>query len=220
MTGSNVPGAYDNIWEGSARWDGEFQGVGIALGGGYSDASLQANGTAPATVLTAPTVSDGLQQWNGGVNLSWSGFSLGGSYLRGTTKDQDLYDADGGGAGAPALVNMNVVQQTYVGGLGWDNGPYHLGGSYLRQETTRDASGVNTTALFGATTKTDLVADRWTVGGGYTYGPGMTFRGALAWGKFDNSTAAPTGAQLGNLTGSAATNNRFTQATVGTEIDF
>jgi len=38
---TNVPNYFKNPWEAAARWDGEFQGVAIALGGGYSDAQTE-----------------------------------------------------------------------------------------------------------------------------------------------------------------------------------
>ena len=34
-------------------------------------------------------------------------------------------------------------------------------------------------------------ADRLTVGGGYSFGPGMTFRGAVAWGEKEVGSITP-----------------------------
>ena len=79
--------------------------------------------------------------------------------------------------------------ETWVAGLGWNNGPYTVGGTYLNREVDGDA---------------DLDLDRWTVGGTYTYGPGMTFRGAVAY--FDGDSA------VGDID--------TTQVTLGTEINF
>ena len=74
---------------------------------------------------------------------------------------------------------------TWVLGAAWDNGPYHVGASYL-DRSTDDATIAD--------------ADRWTLGAGYTYGPGMSFRGAVAMGEVDSED--------------------FTQATLGTDIQF
>lgn len=216
MAVDNTAGAHDDVWEASARWDGEFQGFGIGVGGGYSHAALQAKAAAP-TADTTPTVSDDLTTWNAGLNLAWSGFSLGGSYLRANTKNQDGLDP----AGLPPLVvnNLDVTTNTWVVGLGYDNGPWHVGGSYLNANIQRDANGV--AADDGDLPKIDADVHRYTVGGGYTFGPGMTFNGAVAWGAFDNSTANVVDAgQSGQFVGTAANNNDFTQVTVGTNIQF
>lgn len=218
MALDETAGAYENIWEGAARWDGEFSGFGIAVGGGYSHASLQAQAAAPG-VDAAPIVSDDLTTWNAGMNLAWSGFSLGGAYLRSDTANDDALDP----AGAPPLVvnSLDVEETTWVVGLGYDNGPWHLGASYLDKETERDANGV--LADDGELAAIDAEVHKYTVGGGYTFGPGMTFNGAIAWGEYDNNTGASdlvAGAQAGGLAGAAATNNSFQQVTVGTNIQF
>ena len=49
-TNDNV-GQFENIWDAAARWDGEFQGFGISLGGGYAHADTQ-----NLTLLLAPSV--------------------------------------------------------------------------------------------------------------------------------------------------------------------
>ena len=208
-------GQYDNVWDASARWDGEFQGFGISLGGGYSDSSLQNHNTGLAAAGTT-VVSDGLRQWNLGANIAFQGFSLGGSYLRGDSEVLKGFDP----AGAPVLrdVSLSTQQDTWVGGLGWDNGPYHLGASYLHTNVTRDGVGVAADA--GELSKFDATADRYTIGGGYTFGPGMTFRGAVAWGQFDNGTHALNNNGLEEHVGAPATNNDFTQVSVGTDIQF
>lgn len=221
MTLDKTNGAHDNIWEGSARWDGEFSGVGLNLGGGYSHSSLENHATGLAADAI-PVASDGIGTWNGGLGLSYMGFSLGGSYLRANTADTTGLDP----AGAPALrdVKSDVTTATWVGGLGYDNGPYHVGGSYLHTKFQRDGNG-GVAADAGELSKLDATVQRYTVGGGYTFGPGMTFRGAVAWGKFDNNTAqinndANAGFTAAEFIGGAATNNDFTQVTVGTDIQF
>lgn len=176
--GSNVvAGAFENMWEASARWDGEFEGFGISLGGGYSHASTEATAGAGAVG------SDDLTTWNAGANFSFSGFSLGGAY-----------HITNNGIGATADEDTT----TWTVGGAWDNGPYHVGVSYLDRTYGNGFVGI------GAA---DLEVTRWTVGAGYTYGPGMSFRGSLSLGKADNN-------------GVAARDVDFTQGTLGTQIDF
>jgi outer membrane protein OmpU len=160
---------YNDLWEASARWDGEFEGFGISLGGGYSDANLTVDAVGP----------DDLQTWNAGLNVAFNGWSLGGAYKHtnngiDTNGDTTIWD---------------------VGGA-WDNGPWHVGLSYF------DAN-IEDAALSGS--EADIT--RWTGGAGYTFGPGMTFRGAVAFGNFDPD--APGQEEYD-----------FTQVTVGTDVQF
>jgi len=229
VTSDNESDQYQNIWDASARWDGEFQGFGLSVGGGYSTADLERKGTIAAATAgnidLAPVVSDGVKQWNTGVNVAWNAFSLGATYLTEKTENVDRVDVGNTAAGTNAsgtdtLRKLDVTRDTYVVGAAWDNGPWHVGASYLNQKTERDASGV--AADDGEVNKLDAKADRITVGAGYTFGPGMTFRGAVAWGKFDrkavlddtNDTAGVDGLSSGLI------DRDFTQVTIGTDIQF
>lgn len=82
----------------------------------------------------------------------------------------------------------DLDDKTWVVGAGWDNGPYHLGISHY--DTDREIAGVE--------------AKRTTIGGGYTFGPGMSFRGAVAFGDVNTG----------------AGDEDFTQITLGTDIAF
>lgn len=197
--------AFNNLWEASARWDGEYQGFGLALGGGYSSSQLERDPTtAEVTALAAQHYffNDGITTWNGGANVTFSGFSLGGVYKNSSTKR--ITNADKG------VTNVartgDVTRDTWVGGLGYNNGPWHAGASYLHQTTKYDAVGA--AALASDILATQQTNTKYTVGGGMTFAPGMTFRGAVAWGKFD----APAGV--------AFADNRFQQVTIGTDVKF
>lgn len=168
----------ENLWEAGLRWDGEFEGFGISTGAGYSHASAE-NDLAAATAVG--DVADDLETWNAGLNVAFQGFSVGGAYLSSETALDD-----GTAAGA------DLESDTWVIGAAWDNGPYHVGVSYLDQDID-----------FGADS---IEADKTTIGAGYTYGPGMSFRGAVAFGSVDE-TVTPT-------------DEDFTQVTVGTDIQF
>lgn len=150
----------ENLWEVAARWDGEFEGLGLSLGAGYSRASD----------VTVGAATDTLKTWNVGANVAWNQFAFGGAYL------QNKFDS-------------NKVK-TWVVGAAWDNGPYHVGVSYL----DKDFDGAIADA------------DRLTIGGGYAFGPGMSFRGAVAFGDAESA--------------SAGGKEDFTQVTIGTDIQF
>lgn len=159
---------FEDAWEIAARWDGQFEGVGISVGAGYA--------TADNTVAAGGEP----EGWNVGFNVAWNAFSFGAVYL-----EEDEADA----AATPDLETT-----TWVVGAAWDNGPWHVGASYLNREDE----------LAGA----DVESYKATIGGGYTFGPGMTFRGALAWGEAPVTVAGVTGEE------------EFTQFTIGTDISF
>lgn len=183
---------YENLWELAGRWDGEFEGIGMSFGAGYSHAS--GYGTAAPAALP-----DDLKTWNVGANLSWNQFSFGGAYL----------DSDNGND-----------TKTWVVGAAWDNGPWHVGVSYL--DTSADNGGLtyqyDATSLVpaeAALQTNDADAQRITIGGGYQFGPGMTFRGAVSWGEYDfGSVTDPTGPTT------VSAKEDFTQITFGTDIRF
>lgn len=182
--GVDTVGAFENLWEGSARWDGEFEGFGVSVGAGYSTAELQ---TATPAASPATSLTDDVQTWNAGLNVAFQGFSVGGAYVK-TKADQDATSTIPGVQGGDSKV--------WVVGAAWDNGPYHVGASYLNGEV----DFVDGTVPAAGTAE----ADRYTVGAGYTYGPGMSFRGAIAFGD----------------TEIAGVEEDFTQVTVGTDIQF
>ena len=155
---------FEDLWEIAVRWDGQFEGVGISAGAGYSTA----DGNGPSAGVD-PTA------WNLGFNLAWNQLSFGAVWL-------EEEDAD--------YVTSGLDTTTWVLGAAWDNGPYHVGASYLNREDE----------VAGA----DLESYKATLGGGYTFGPGMTFRGAVAFGE----------------TPVAGVEESFTQVTLGTDIQF
>jgi len=170
-TGIAAMGAAGNedLWEAAVRWDGQFEGVGISVGAGYSTAdNAAAAGAEP-------------EAWNVGFNLAWNQFSFGGAWL----DEEDTFFAGVPVAGQDAT--------TWVLGAAWDNGPYHVGASYLDREDELAAASSD--------------SYKATIGGGYSFGPGMTFRGSVAWGEA--ATAAVGAAE-----------NEFTQVTIGTDIQF
>jgi len=182
-------GQFENLWEVAARWDGEFEGFGISLGAGYATAGTEAD------ALAGTFGSDNLTSWDAGVNVSFNDFSIGAAYLT----------SDTGTSGA------NADLTTWVVGAAWDNGPYHLGLSY--NDTQLDSNA------YGAGLADDLELNRWAVGGGYTYGPGMTFRGSVAMLDVDNGNG--NNGLFGGGPGLTATPDPTQyQIAIGTDINF
>lgn len=138
----------DNGYEVAARYEGAFEGVGVAFGAGYGDYSGEQTNT-------------DLDQWNVGLDLDFAGFGLGAAY----TETDDEAAAD--------------EVETLVVGADYQLGAYKLGASWLNQD-----NGTN-----------DL--DRYTVGAGYSYGPGMSFRGSVSMIDSDAADADSTQVLLG-----------------------
>jgi outer membrane protein OmpU len=157
---------FEDLWEVAARWDGQFEGVGISVGAGYSSSENVAAAAAEP------------EAWNVGLNFAWNQFSFGAAWL----DEEDI-------------VAVNVDTTTWVVGAAWDNGPWHVGASYLDREDD-----------FGGADQDSYKA---TLGGGYAFGPGMTFRGAIAFGEATNDNS-----------GNADSTGDFTQVTLGTDIRF
>jgi predicted porin len=208
--GAPSSASFKNLWEAAARWDGEYQGVAGSLGAGYSGSSLQGVYAAPAA-LNAYQITDAPKTWNVGGNLAWSGFSLGAIYKESKVTEETFVDA--------ALFSGDVTDKTYDLGLGYDNGPYHVGASYLHDKTNDPVLGNTGTTLEWAPGQ-GYTQDRYTLGGGYTFAPGMTFRGSVAWGKFQNSVIDGATAQEVGTAAAVNDSNDFTQVAIGADIQF
>lgn len=122
---------------------------------------------------TGPNFDDDRDQWNVAFNLGFNAFTFGAAY----TEDTNGISSDGD-------------EDTYFVGLGYENGAYTAGLSYLNIEQEAGP---------GAEDEIDL----WTLGGTYTFGPGMSFRGAIATGELEG-----------------AVDRDITQVTLGTDISF
>jgi outer membrane protein OmpU len=160
VTLDNVEDSYGAAWEGSARYEGQFQNLDVTLGGGYTHVNLEKDALAPGTL-------DDRKVWNVGGNLGWSAFNLGAAYKH------DNYGLDNNGS-----------ERTWVVGVDYTTGPYRLGASYADRKNELASA-----AIFGPGTP-DLDSKRYSGGVGYTYGPGMTFRGSVHYINHDDNTAA------------------------------
>ena len=178
---------FEDLWEVAARWDGEFEGFGISAGVGYANASATEEAVAGANNFA----SDDYSAWDAGLNVSFNDFSVGIAYLNEETGVDDT-----AGAGNDSEI------ETWVVGAAWDNGPYHLGATWYNTEIGNNAFGL------GLTGTDNVDIERWTVGGGYTYGPGMTFRGSVAFGDVEAAS------------GAAADDTDFLQVGIGTDVNF
>lgn len=186
-------GDYGDVWELSARYEGQWNELGIALGGGYAHATLEdplvilyRDNTAGGTYTADDDIVsefDDREAWNAGVDFDWGPFGLGVAYM-----EDDLGLGDGGD------------QETWTVGVDYTTGPFKLGASYYNQDQ-------ETFALSGVSGEVET--DRWTGGVVYTYGPGMTFRGSISYVDHELPAHVDTGTDL-----------EATSVLLGTQINF
>lgn len=111
LNGVNRDDQDDNFgeaYEASVRYEGQFEEVGFAIGGGYTHVELESD---PGNGL------DDLQEWNLGLDMDWGAFGLGVIY----TENNNGQDS-------------NDDNETWVVGADYTTGPYKLGVSWYNNE--------------------------------------------------------------------------------------
>ena len=160
MSPDDRPGKFENLFDASARWDTKFGDVKLAVGAGFTTAATELDAAVGANG------SDSIHTWDAGINLGWKEWSAGSAYKH----------SDTGVAGGNNDLNLWVV------GLAWDKKPWHVGASFY--DLTFDANAFS----IGLADRLEL--QRSTVGFGYTYAPGMSFRGSATLLDVDNGINA------------------------------
>ncbi len=147
----------------AGRYEGEFEGVGVTFGLGYSHVDLEEN-----TATAVGDATDDRAAWNVGLDLDIGPFGIGASY-----KEDDHGEVQN-------AANSGSIddEETFVVGADYTTGPFKLGASYY------DAENVNGTE--------ELDAKRYTGGVVYTYGPGMTLSGSLSYVEYEDTAIGGT----------------------------
>lgn len=149
----NVENAFGRTYEAAVRYEGQFNTVGVIVGAGYSFSELEAE-EAGGPDSAEPT--DDRQAWNVGLDLDIGPFGIGAAYLN---DDHGSLDSVNGVA-----QDTVAEEDTFVVGADYTTGPFVIGASYLNSDYD------------------DVVdIDRYSGGVTYEYGPGMTFRGSIAY---------------------------------------
>lgn len=126
----NQDDVYGEVIDLAARWEGDFDGVGVTLGAGY----------ATATEENDTDNTDDRTQWNIGANVNTAGFTVGAVY----TED------DYGDSAAAGIAD----EETYVLGASYETGAFKLGASYLETENVNAQEDVDATRYAGGVTYT------------------------------------------------------------------
>lgn len=200
---------YNDAWEISGRYEGQFDEVGVTFGGAYSNVNLEDDTLNDQD--TDGNISDGVvavidndgsrtvtagdtgirlndrEAWNVGLDLDWGPFGLGGAYLNDEAGFDGAFEAD-----------------TWVVGIDYTTGPFKLGANYYDQD--RDFFDVD-----------EIETNRYSGGVTYTYGPGMTFRGSINYTDIEMPTFGDT-----TVANQDATNQdqEATSILLGTQINF
>jgi outer membrane protein OmpU len=187
----DVENAFGDSYELAARYEGQFNNVGVILGAGYVTQSLEQEEVGGAG---AGDPTDDRTSWDAGADFDIGPFGIGVSYLN---DDRGDLDTTGG-----VVDDAIDEEEIWVFGVDYTTGPFKLGASYYDGENTFGRNGLET--------------QRWTGGVVYTYGPGMTFRGSVSQVQHDNADAA---AATGGL-GLADSELESTTFLFGTQINF
>ncbi len=159
----DVEDAFGRAYELAVRYEGQFNNVGVILGGGYSWQELEDEDPTPAV----GDPSDDRFAWNVGADLDIGPFGIGAAYVVDSQAEQHQT--------ASITGPTDDEENTIVVGVDYTTGPFKLGASYLNKENT---GGVD-----------DLDTDRYSGGLTYTYGPGMTFRGSIGHVSHDDDSS-------------------------------
>lgn len=162
----NVAGRQEQIVEAGLNYVNKLGPVDLAISGGYLKGSLEADRTG----------ADDLQVWSLGLNVGYSGFTFGGSYVNDNNGLSDSNDTTGWDVGV-----------TYA------FGPYRVGVAYAHSEREfenfSDAAG----NVRGDGTKDEI--DFYEIGGTYAMGPGISLSAGVQFLDADSDIA--TGRQDG-----------------------
>jgi len=164
----NADEAYGEAYEVAVRYEGEFEGVGVTAGAGYTSVEVEGINIADLGADDTNDATDDRAAWNVGLDLDFGPFGAGVSYQEDDYGEQDLDNTVGGAKGDD--------EEILVVGVDYTTGPFKLGASYYDAENVQGNDGID--------------AERYTGGVVYTYGPGMTLRGSVSYVEYEGENVA------------------------------
>lgn len=201
---TSVPTASDNaVWApagyvNGANFGGDLYVYGLAYANTFGDVSVKADaGFGQANIAN-------LRVYQGGLNVGYAGFTLGGSIFNRHVSD----DATVNGFGGSVAQGLAYAGQSWDLGLSYKIGAYAVSLGYFHDTTKDGLEAVNgaTNAYGGAADSTQV----WSLGGAYTAGPGVTFRSGLEYISYKD----------GNGLGDPTHKNQGVAFVNGVKIDF
>ncbi|MGE5503329.1 MAG: porin [Actinomycetota bacterium] len=150
-------------------------GVGVKTSAGYVTYGADAGAGTPATSVAGVGRT---HEMSFGTQLSYAGFTIGGSY-RHVNTDRQIEQS-----------NMGVDQGTSSVGTAWDagiqyaNGPYAVSFAYFHSQVLGNIG-------YGANDGQDVI-NIYQVSAKYTLGPGVDLLGSVGYASFDDETQKQT----------------------------
>ena len=156
---------FDQAWSFGLSYANTFSGVGVKATAGY----IMIDDNLASKAGTAHTQDTQVEEFAGGLSVSYQGFTVGGGAKRRIANADTVYAATDGVA--------------WNAGIMYAEGPYEVSLNYL-------SSSVVGTRGNTATTKDDDEVSAWRVGASYTMGPGVILFGQVAF--LDSQDENPT----------------------------
>lgn len=210
-SGSGTPATSSDsaIYIGNGQINGANYG-GDAYGGGlaYSDTLRGVGVKADATIVQANITN--LRILQQGLQLSYGGFTLGGSSLIRDVPDDATATVGGTlisnslaastfGAGTTSTAVARAAAyagNTYTIGLSYATGPYSLSAAFFH-DNSKSIKALNGTGKADST-------DVYDIGAAYAAGPGVVFRAGVGYVDYRGSVASASTKYLNNNSGVAA----------------
>ncbi|HVI52789.1 MAG TPA: porin [Candidatus Sulfotelmatobacter sp.] len=171
---------------------GDLYVYGFAYNNTFGDVTVKADvGAGNANVAN-------LRVYQGGLNVGYKGFTVGGSYLKrdiDTNKDGSVSGTGGLGATGAYLAEAAHVGTSWDAGVSYVTGPYGVSLSYFHG-TSANAGGYT-----GSSTYSYDKTSVWALGGAYDLGPGVKLTESIFTANYDGSSEATTTSGWGAVTG-------------------
>ncbi len=148
----NGAGAQEDVVSIGLNFVESFDGVDIAVSGGYLQGNLEAQ--------NATATADDIEQWSGGLNVGFAGFTVGAS----------LRLSNGG-------LRSNGDSTTWDAGVTYATGPLTVGFTYLNGKAEDPNSGG------------DDETDQGVISAVYNIGPGVDLWGGAKFYEYDDDTS-------------------------------
>jgi outer membrane protein OmpU len=157
---SDFVNAYRNNIEGAVQYQGNFSPVNVVLSANVQSAV----GNVGGGLLTGGKARD-YTAWGLGTQLSYAGFTVGGSYV----------DAGSFGTLEAGAVSQDKDQHTWTAGVKYEASKYAVAFSYLNGKGYNNQGSGQFGNYTGATSKTNYVKtfNAYALGATYTWFPGM-----------------------------------------------
>lgn len=162
LTSLGTVGRIGEVYGAGALYANTFAGAGFKLSAGWATYDMATSG--------GTGQDTDIDEYSAGVNVTYAGFTLGGSYRQVVAGD--------GIATSPAL-NVDFDGEAWDAGVQYATGPYAVSLSYFRSKV----GGTVTTAG-------DDEIQLWQASGKYNLGAGVDVLASLGWAKFDDETTS------------------------------